>query len=60
FKYQQQIDQSRIDTALAVRNILTSDQLSHLAQVHQQLKSLHTQIQNLMGPEQDEAGGQTN
>lgn len=46
----QQMDQSMIDTSLAIRNILTSDQLKHLAQVRQQLEGLRKQIENLMGP----------
>jgi Spy/CpxP family protein refolding chaperone len=53
YHYQQQIDQGMVDTALAIRNVLTSDQLNHLAQVHKQLQSLHSQIQTLMGPEQE-------
>jgi Spy/CpxP family protein refolding chaperone len=56
YRYQQQIDQSMVDTALAIRNILTSDQLNHLAQVHKQLQSLHTQIQSIMGSDQEQQG----
>ena len=52
FRLQQQLDQSMIDTALAIRNVLTPEQINRLAQVHQQLSSLHKQIQSLMGPEQ--------
>ncbi|HEY3777094.1 MAG TPA: periplasmic heavy metal sensor [Rhizomicrobium sp.] len=59
FRYQQQIDRSMIDTALAIRNILTSEQLNHLSQVHKQLENLHTQIQSLMGSGEDE-GEQSN
>jgi periplasmic protein CpxP/Spy len=59
-KYQQQIDQSMVDTALSIRNVLTSDQISRLAQVHSQLKSLHAQIQGLMGSDQEDAGDQPN
>ncbi len=58
YRYQQQIDQGMIDTALAIRNVLTSDQLNHLAQVHKQLQSLHTQIQSIMGSEQEDQGEQ--
>jgi Spy/CpxP family protein refolding chaperone len=60
FHYQQQIDQSMVDTAIAIRNILTSDQISHLAQVHKQLQSLHTQIQSIMGSDQEDQGEQSN
>jgi Spy/CpxP family protein refolding chaperone len=60
YRYQQQIDQSMVDTAIAIRNILTSDQLNHLAQVHKQLQSLHSQIQSIMGSDQPEAGDQSN
>lgn len=59
-RYQQQIDQSMVDTAIAIRNVLTSDQLNHLAQVHNQLKSLHSQIQSLMGSDQEGEGDQSN
>jgi Spy/CpxP family protein refolding chaperone len=50
------LNQSRTETAIAIRNVLTADQLSHVAQVHAKLKSLHTQVQSLMGhgaPEDD-------
>ena len=52
FKLQQQLDQNMIDTALAIRNVLTPEQIARLAQVHQQLSNLHQQIKSLMGPEQ--------
>jgi Spy/CpxP family protein refolding chaperone len=60
YRYQQQIDQSMVDTALSIRNILTSDQLNHLAQVHKQLQNLHSQIQSIMGSDQEEQGEQPN
>jgi periplasmic protein CpxP/Spy len=53
-KYQQEIDQSMVDTALSIRGVLTADQISRLAQVHEQLKSLHSQIQSLMGSDQED------
>lgn len=59
-RYQQQIDQSMVDTALAIRNILTPDQISRLAQVHNQLKSLHSQIESLMGSDQEDSGDEPN
>ena len=43
-----------IDTALAIRNVLTADQIARLAQVHQQLQSLHAQLRNLMGSAADD------
>lgn len=59
YRYQQQLDQGMVDTAIAIRNILTSDQLNHLAQVHKQLQSLHSQIQSIMGSDQeDQAQGE--
>jgi len=60
FHYQQQIDQSMVDTALAVRNILTTEQLNHLSKVHEQLQNLHSQIQNLMGSDQGGPGDEPN
>ena len=59
-RYQQQIDRDMVDTALAIRNILTPEQIARLSQVHQQLQSLHQQIQNLMGPDADETSDQSN
>jgi Spy/CpxP family protein refolding chaperone len=56
YRYQQQIDQSMVDTAISIRSVLTSDQLNHLAQVHKQLQSLHSQIQGIMGTDQDNQG----
>jgi periplasmic protein CpxP/Spy len=58
--YQEQIDQSMVNTALAVRNILSSDQLNRLSKVHQQLQNLHSQIQDLMGADQGESGDASN
>jgi hypothetical protein len=46
----QQLDQSVLDTSLAIRNILTADQVSHLAEVHAKLGELRAQIENLIGP----------
>lgn len=59
-RYQQQIDRNMIDTALAIRNVLTPEQLSRLSQVHQQLQNLHQQIHNLMGSDADEMSDQSN
>lgn len=59
-RYQQQIDRNMIETALAIRNVLTPEQLSRLSEVHQQLQSLHQQIRNLMGSDADEPSDQSN
>jgi Spy/CpxP family protein refolding chaperone len=59
-RYQQQIDRDMIDTALAIRNVLTAEQIARLAQVHQQLQSLHAQLRNLMGSDADEPSEQPN
>jgi Spy/CpxP family protein refolding chaperone len=59
-RYQEQIDRSMIETALAIRNVLTPEQIARLAQVHQKLQNLHAQIRSLMGPEGDESPEQPN
>ena len=43
------LNQSMADTAIAIRNVLTPEQLAKLAQVHKKLHDLHTQVQQLMG-----------
>lgn len=43
------IGHNLIDTSLAIRGVLTSDQLSHLAEVHRRLDTLRTRIENLLG-----------
>ncbi len=45
-----QLDASRIQTALAIRNVLTAAQLAHAASVQSQLSSLHQQEHALMIP----------
>lgn len=57
-KYQQQISRDMIETALAIRNVLTPEQIARVAQVHQQLQSLHEQIHSLMGSDADESSDQ--
>lgn len=59
FRCQKQIDQSMIDTAIAIRNVLTPEQLTRLSEVHRKLENLHAQIRSLMGSDQD-MGEQTN
>jgi Spy/CpxP family protein refolding chaperone len=51
------LNQNMADTALAIRNVLTPDQVKHLADVHQKLHSLHAQIQGLMGGSANDMGG---
>lgn len=59
-RYQEQMDRNMIDTALAIRNVLTPEQIARLGQVHQQLQSLHQQIQSLMGSDADQPSDQPN
>jgi Spy/CpxP family protein refolding chaperone len=59
-RYQEQIGRDMIDTALAIRNVLTPEQISRLGQVHQQLQSLHEQIHNLLGSDAEETGDAQN
>jgi Spy/CpxP family protein refolding chaperone len=51
------MNQNMADTAVAIRNILTPDQVKHLAEVQQKLHSLHSQVQNLMGGQANDMGG---
>ena len=60
FRLQQQIDQNMIDTALAIRNLLTPEQLNRLAQVHQQLQNLHEQIRSLGGSDSEDTDESAN
>lgn len=56
-KLESELNQSMADTAIAIRNVLTADQIKHLAEVQQKLHSLHAQMQGLMGhpgPDDDE------
>ncbi|HWA02505.1 MAG TPA: periplasmic heavy metal sensor [Rhizomicrobium sp.] len=43
------LNQNMADTAIAIRNVLTAEQVKHLAEVHSKLHALHTQVQSLMG-----------
>lgn len=43
------VNQSMADTAIAIRNVLTPDQVKRLAEVHSKLHAIHTQIKTLMG-----------
>ena len=47
---QQQIDMQHLETALKIRALLTSDQLSKVAQTHQKLKGLFEQMHAMMAP----------
>lgn len=60
FRLQQQIDQNMVDTALAIRNVLTPEQLNRLAQVHQQLQNLHEQIRSLEGSQSEDSDESSN
>jgi Spy/CpxP family protein refolding chaperone len=51
------LNQNMADTAVAIRNILTPDQVKHLAEVQQKLHNLHSQIQGLMGGSANDMGG---
>lgn len=44
------IDHNLIASSLAIRNLLTPDQVSHLAEVHRRLESLRAQVVNLLAP----------
>lgn len=59
-KLQQQIDQNMLNTALAIRNLLTPEQLNRLAQVHQQLQNLHEQIRSLEGSQSEDMDESSN
>ncbi len=48
----QQLDVSRIETALAIRNVMTSTQLSKAASVQAQLATLHQQEHAVAAPGQ--------
>jgi Spy/CpxP family protein refolding chaperone len=50
---QQQLDNQMISTALQIRGVLTSDQLSRVASVHDKLKAIHSQIDSILGPPPD-------
>jgi Spy/CpxP family protein refolding chaperone len=45
-----QLAQERLAIALAIRNVLTADQLAKAAQIRQQLKDLRQQERNLLNP----------
>jgi Spy/CpxP family protein refolding chaperone len=47
---QQQLLEQRIQTAVALRNILTPGQLAQAAQLKAQIQSLHEQLHNLLKP----------
>ncbi len=49
-KLRDQAARQRLETALAIRALLTPDQISRVAEVQQKLQSLHQQIRELVGP----------
>lgn len=55
-RLQEQINENMLDTALSIRSVLSPEQLGHLAQVHQQLATMHKQLQGLMGHGNEEMG----
>jgi Spy/CpxP family protein refolding chaperone len=59
-RYHEQISRDMVNTALAIRNILTPEQIARLSQVHQQLQSLHAQIRSLLGSDAEESNDQQN
>jgi Spy/CpxP family protein refolding chaperone len=46
---QQQLDSQMVSTALQIRGLLSPEQLTRIANLHNQLKSLRTQIDALLG-----------
>ena len=44
-----ELTENMATTAIAVRNILTSEQVKKLAEVHRKLHALHTQVRSLLG-----------
>jgi Spy/CpxP family protein refolding chaperone len=47
------LNQSKAETAIAIRNVLTAAQVAKLAEVHGKLHKLHMQVQSLMGDGDD-------
>ncbi len=47
---QQQLDSQMVATAIQIRGVLTSDQLSKVAAAHEKLKQIHSQIDAILGP----------
>jgi Spy/CpxP family protein refolding chaperone len=47
---QQQLLEQRIQTAVAIRNVLSPEQLSQAAQLKSQIQSLREQMHNLLAP----------
>jgi Spy/CpxP family protein refolding chaperone len=50
------LTENMANTAVAVRNVLTAEQVKKLADVHRKLHSLHNQIKGLMGSGGDMGG----
>ena len=47
---QQQLDNQMVSTAIQIRGVLTPDQLAKVAEVHEKLKQIRTQIDSILGP----------
>lgn len=50
------LTENMANTAVAVRNVLTAEQVKKLADMHRKLRSLHNQIRGLMGSGDDMGG----
>ena len=48
-----QLTESMTTTAIAIRNVLTAEQLAQLTKLHKKLESLHSQIRGLLGSGMD-------
>lgn len=53
-RIQASVNQSKAETALSIRNLLTPQQVAKLAELHGKLRNLHNQVQHLMGPAPEE------
>jgi Spy/CpxP family protein refolding chaperone len=54
------LNENMTDTAVAIRNVLTPAQVSKLAEVHAKMRSIHQQIQGIMGHGGDMPQGDDN
>jgi Spy/CpxP family protein refolding chaperone len=56
-RIREQMELKTIDTSLAIRKVLTAEQLQRLVAVHQRLESLRKEIEELIGPGPGGPGG---
>ena len=47
---QQKLDAQMVSTAIQIRGVLTSDQLSRVSATNDKLKQIHSQIESILGP----------